>query len=197
MGHLKASAFVPLSIAVITVSDSRTTETDSAGGLLVERILSHGHQLSEKHIIGSNRYALRAKVVAYIADAQTQVVLVNGGTGFGSQDHTTAALTVLLDKQIDGFGELFRQLSLTQVGSSALQSAAFAGLANGTLVVAMPGSPKGCACAWDGILAEQLDARHGPCNFVALLKQTKVEFCGTRDGAELSPVHTPSSATGA
>jgi len=159
-----------LHVAVVTVSDTRTEETDKSGNYLVERVKDAGHELVSKQIVKDDTYKLRALVATLIADDGVQVVLVTGGTGFTFRDNTVAAVTPLLDKQIEGFGEVFRMLSHAEIGSSTIQSRAFAGLSNGTVVFCVPGSPGACQTAWDGIIAEQLDERHKPCNFVKKLK---------------------------
>lgn len=170
--------FVPLNIAVLTVSDTRSPETDTSGQLLVDRLTAAGHQLASRVLLKDDLYRIRAQVATWIAEDVVQVVLITGGTGFTGRDSTPEAVGCLLDKHVDGFGELFRQISLTDIGTSTIQSRALAGLANATLVCCLPGSTGACRTAWDGILAEQLDARHGPCNFVAHLK--KAEPCETR-----------------
>ncbi|WP_263141717.1 molybdenum cofactor biosynthesis protein B [Pseudomonas sp. RIT-PI-AD] len=178
MNHKAEAAFVPLNIAVLTVSDTRTAETDTSGQLLVERVQSAGHGLASRVLLKDDLYRIRAQVATWIADDRVQVVLITGGTGFTERDSTPEAVDCLLDKRVDGFGELFRQISLTDIGTSTLQSRALAGLANGTLVCCLPGSTNACRTAWDGILAEQLDARHRPCNFVPHLKQA--DACASR-----------------
>jgi len=155
-----------LNVQVITVSDTRTEETDKSGKVLVERIQSAGHRLLGKTIVPDDVYQLRAAVSIAIADPETQVVLLTGGTGFSQRDNTSIAITPLLESSIDGFGELFRQLSFEEIGTSTIQSRAFAGLTNGTIVFCIPGSPGACATAWDKIIAEQLNSAHKPCNFV-------------------------------
>lgn len=165
--------FTSLRIAVVTVSDTRTEETDKSGNFLVECVRASGHTLVEKRIVKDDTYQLRAVVAAHIADARVQVVLLTGGTGFTFRDNTVKAVTPLLDMSIEGFGELFRMLSHTEIGCSTIQSRAFAGLANGTLVFCMPGSPGACKTAWEGIIAQQLDSRHKPCNFVDKLKKVE------------------------
>lgn len=165
------SVFVPLNIAVLTVSDTRTQDTDTSGALLVERLQTAGHQLAARVLLKDDLYRIRAQVAQWIAEDDVQVVLITGGTGFTGRDSTPEAVVCLLDKQVDGFGELFRQISLPDIGTSTIQSRALAGLANGTLVCCLPGSTNACRTGWDGILASQLDARHRPCNFVAHLKQ--------------------------
>lgn len=162
--------FVPLNIAVLTVSDTRTFATDTSGLLLLERLQSAGHRVAERVLLKDDLYKIRAQVAQWIADDVVQVVLITGGTGFTARDSTPEAVKCLLDKVVDGFGEYFRQISVTDIGTSTVQSRALAGLANGTLVCCLPGSTNACRTAWDGILAEQLDVRHRPCNFVAHLK---------------------------
>ncbi len=158
-------------IAVVTVSDTRTEETDKSGNYLVEALTASGHTLVNKQIVKDDIYKLRAIVSNHIADEKVQAVLLTGGTGFTFRDNTVTAVTPLLDKQIEGFGEVFRHLSFAEISSSTIQSRAFAGLSNGTVVFCMPGSPGACKTAWEGIIAEQLDSRHKPCNFVEKLKK--------------------------
>nr|WP_298165977.1 molybdenum cofactor biosynthesis protein B [uncultured Pseudomonas sp.] len=171
MTHKAEAPFVPLNIAVLTVSDTRTRETDTSGQLFVDRLQAAGHNLAARVLLKDDLYKIRAQVATWIAEEQVQVVLITGGTGFTGRDSTPEAVSCLLDKQVDGFGELFRQISVADIGTSTVQSRALAGLSNGTLVCCLPGSTNACRTAWDGILAEQLDARHRPCNFVAHLKQ--------------------------
>ena len=178
MSHLADQSFVPLNIAVLTVSDTRTMETDTSGQLLVDRLLAAGHRLAARVLLKDDIYRIRAQVANWIAEDIVQVVLITGGTGFTARDSTPEAVGCLLDKQVDGFGELFRQISVSDIGSSTVQSRALAGLSNSTLVCCLPGSTGACRTAWDGILAEQLDARFRPCNFVAHLKQA--EPCESR-----------------
>ncbi len=169
MGHSTA-AFIPLDMVVFTVSDSRTLETDRSGALLAERLVAAGHRLAAREIGRDDLYEVRARVAAWIADPAIQVVLVTGGTGFAGRDITPEAVRPLLDREVPGFGELFRSLSRQEIGVSTIQSRAVAGLANATLVCCLPGSPRACALAWDAILREQLDARNRPCNFVTALR---------------------------
>jgi len=166
-------AFLPLSIAVLTVSDTRTEETDKSGALLAERIVAAGHRLAEKRIVKDDVYAIRAVVAAWIADPEIDVVLTTGGTGITARDGTPEAVAVLLDKTIDGFGEMFRMLSYEEIGTSSLQSRCLAGVANSTFVFCLPGSAHACATGWDKILRAQLDIRTRPCNFAELIPRLK------------------------
>ncbi len=161
-----ATEFVPLNIAVLTVSDTRNEETDTSGGSLVDNLQSAGHHLVEKQIVIDDKYDIRAVLSRWIADKNVQVVLVTGGTGFTGRDTTPEAVTPLFDKTIEGFGELFRQVSFNEIGTSTIQSRALAGMANKTLIFCMPGSTNACRTAWDHIIQSQLDSRHKPCNFV-------------------------------
>ena len=166
-----ASEFKPLSLCVLTVSDTRTADNDTSGDYLCDALRDAGHRLFERAIVRDDKYAMRAIASRWIADGGVDGILVTGGTGFTGRDSTPEAVSCLLDKQVDGFGELFRQISVADIGTSTVQSRALAGLANGTLVCCLPGSTNAVRTGWDGILAEQLDARHRPCNFVAHLKQ--------------------------
>jgi molybdenum cofactor biosynthesis protein B len=167
----KHAVFTPLRVAIVTVSDTRTEETDKSGLYLRDCVVAAGHQLVGKTIVKDDIYKLRAAVATHIADDTVQVVLLTGGTGFTFRDNTVTAVTLLLDMHIEGFGELFRALSHAEIGCSTIQSRAFAGLTNGTIVFCMPGSPGACRTAWEGIIAQQLDSRHKPCNFVDKLKK--------------------------
>lgn len=160
--------FVPLSIAVLTVSDTRTEADDASGALLVERLRAAGHHLADRRIVPDDVYRIRAVVSDWIAREDVEVVLVTGGTGLTGRDGTPEAVAVLLDKEIEGFGELFRQLSWEEIGTAALQSRALAGVANGTYLFCLPGSTGACRTAWDRILAHQLDARTRPCNLAMM-----------------------------
>ncbi|MFJ2549869.1 molybdenum cofactor biosynthesis protein B [Pseudomonas sp. NPDC087612] len=173
------AVFVPLNIAVLTVSDTRSFDTDTSGELLASRAVEMGHRLVERVLLKDDLYKIRAQVAGWIAEDDVQVVLITGGTGFTGRDSTPEAVACLFDKHIDGFGELFRALSILDIGTSTVQTRALAGLANGTLVCCLPGSTGACRTAWEGILAEQLDARHRPCNFVAHLKPGTL--CKTRN----------------
>jgi molybdenum cofactor biosynthesis protein B len=158
--------FQSLSIAVLTVSDTRTEENDTSGQTLVERLLEAGHKLADKAIVKDDVYQLRAIISKWIADESVQAVLVTGGTGFTARDNTPEALEVLFDKKVEGFGEVFRAVSYEEIGTSTVQSRAFAGMANRTVIFCMPGSTNACKTGWDKIIKEQLDARHKPCNFI-------------------------------
>ena len=176
----QARAFSPLNIAVLTVSDTRSEETDTSGAYLVEALKKEGHILAEKALVIDDKYQLRSVVSKWIASADVQVVLVTGGTGFTLRDSTPESLAVLFDKEIEGFGELFRHISYLEIGTSTVQSRAVAGLANGTAIFCMPGSTGACKTAWNGILQQQLNSAHRPCNFVDHLKASVVEPCMSR-----------------
>ncbi len=181
------NTFIPLNIAVLTVSDTRDESNDTSGQLLVERLTAAGHNLADKAIVIDDVYQLRAMVSKWIADENIQVVVATGGTGFTARDNTPEALQPLFDKSVEGFGEVFRAVSLQEIGTSTIQSRALAGVANGTVIFCMPGSTGACRTAWDKVIVDQLDASHRPCNFVPHLKlteqtveQTTVEQCESR-----------------
>jgi len=159
-----------LNVAVLTVSDTRTPDTDTSGAFLEEALLAAGHQIADRQIVVDDIYQLRAIVSRWIADSGVDVVLTTGGTGFSGRDSTPEALLPLFDKTIDGFGEVFRAISLSEIGSSTVQSRALAGMANGTVIFCMPGSTGACRTAWEGVLRDQLDSEHRPCNFVGVLR---------------------------
>ncbi|MDH5832283.1 molybdenum cofactor biosynthesis protein B [Luteimonas sp. M1R5S18] len=159
---------IPLALCVLTVSDSRTLAEDASGDYLADALAGAGHRLHARALLPDDRYALRALVSQWIADPAVDGILVTGGTGFTGRDSTPEALLPLLDKQMPGFGELFRAISFEEIGTSALQSRAFAGLANGTFLFALPGSTSACRTAWTRILRDQLDARTRPCNLATL-----------------------------
>ncbi len=161
--------FVPLSIAVLTVSDTRDESTDTSGQYLVQALQAEGHQLADKVIVRDDIYQIRAVASRWIADAAIQVIVVTGGTGFTLRDSTPEAMAPLFDKTIEGFGEIFRSVSYQEIGSSTVQSRALAGLANNTVIFCMPGSTGACKTAWTHIIQAQLDSRHRPCNFVGVL----------------------------
>ncbi|USD66115.1 molybdenum cofactor biosynthesis protein B [Vibrio sp. SCSIO 43136] len=165
MGHAE-SKFVPANIAVLTVSDTRTEENDTSGGYLAEQLQEAGHNLAAKAIVIDDKYKIRAIVSQWIADESIQAIMLTGGTGFTSRDSTPEALVPLFDKQVEGFGELFRQVSYEEIGTSTIQSRAIAGFANHTVIFAMPGSTGACRTAWTKIIKQQMDASHRPCNFM-------------------------------
>lgn len=183
-----SSEFVPLNIAVLTVSDTRTFDNDTSGQVLVDSLQEAGHTLIDRQLIPDDVYLMRAVVSRWIADPEVHSVLITGGTGFTDRDSTPEALGPLFDKEVKGFGELFRQVSHEEIGSSTIQSRALAGLANHTVIFCMPGSTGACRTAWTKIIREQLDSRHRPCNFVGLLVNKKQQhdlsnvkpFCETR-----------------
>ena len=163
-----ANEFRPLSLCVLTVSDTRTAADDTSGDWLVAALADAGHALHERAIVRDDVYAMRAIVSRWIADDAVHGILVTGGTGFTGRDSTPEALRPLLDKEMSGFGEMFRVLSFDEIGTSTLQSRAFAGLANGTFLFALPGSTGACRTAWEHIIRAQLDARTTPCNLATL-----------------------------
>jgi len=165
--------FIPLNIAVLTISDSRTEETDTSGQRLIDLLERQGHELHEKMIVPDDKYAIRAEVSRWIADEDVQVVLTTGGTGVTGRDGTPEAVSVLFDKTLDGFGETFRAISFEQIKTSTIQSRAVAGVANGTYIFSMPGSMGACATAWDELIRMQLDYRTRPCNLVELMPRLR------------------------
>ncbi|NEX20713.1 molybdenum cofactor biosynthesis protein B [Thiorhodococcus mannitoliphagus] len=171
--HFAEQAFLPLKIAILTVSDSRGEDRDTSGHFLRERAEAAGHAVVAKEIVPDDRYRLRAIVSRWIADPQVNVILSTGGTGVTGRDSTPEAVVPLFDKDIEGFGELFRQLSFAEIGASTIQSRAVAGLANGTFVFCLPGSTGACRTAWESILQPQLDIRTRPCNFAQLIPRLR------------------------
>ncbi len=161
--------FIPLNIAVLTVSDTRTEADDKSGAVLVEALTEVGHNLYDKQIVPDDIYRIRATVSLWIADPAVQVIISTGGTGVTGRDGTPEAIAPLLDKVLDGFGEIFRMLSYQEIKSSTLQSRAIAGVANGTYVFCLPGSSNACQTAWQSLIKEQLDHRTRPCNLVQLM----------------------------
>jgi molybdopterin adenylyltransferase len=162
-------AFQALNIAVLTVSDTRTAADDRSGDLLTSRIEGSGHRLAARAIVKDDAGLIADRLRTWIADPAVEVVITTGGTGVTGRDVTPEAFRAVYEKEIEGFGELFRQISLKSVGLSALQSRATAGVAGGTYLFALPGSPGACKDAWDGIIESQLDNRHRPCNFVEIM----------------------------
>lgn len=160
---------IPLNIAVLTVSDTRTSENDTSGQLLVDCLTESGHTLAARDLVKDDIYQIRATVSQWIASTEVQVILITGGTGFSGRDSTPEAVTPLFDKTIEGFGELFRAVSYDEIGSSTIQSRCVGGLANSTVIFCLPGSNNACLTGWNKILKEQLNSQHKPCNFVGLL----------------------------
>ena len=162
-----------LAIALLTVSDTRTLEDDRSGDALQQRLEAAGHRLVQRLLVPDDRYQIRSEVSRWIADAGVQVVISSGGTGLTGRDGTPEAVAPLLDKTIDGFGELFRVLSFETIGTSSLQSRALAGVANGTVIFVLPGSLDAVQTAWDRLIAAQLNGATRPCNLVQLLPRLR------------------------
>ena len=160
---------MPVRIAVLTISDSRTEQTDKSGQLLSDRLQGAGHQLAEKAIVPDDIYQIRAIASRWIADATVQAIVTTGGTGVTGRDVTPEAIQPLLDKELIGFGELFRMLSFKEIGTSSLHSRALAGVANRTYIFCLPGSSGACRMGWDELIQPQLDSRHRPCNLADLM----------------------------
>ena len=169
MSENRERQFVPLNIAVLTISDTRSENNDTSGKLLIQRLTETGHHLAHKAIVRDDVYRIRATVSNWIADEQVNVILTTGGTGVTGRDGTPEAIKPLLDKEIEGFGEVFRAVSYEQIKTSTLQSRAVAGVANGTYIFCIPGSSGACRTAWDQVIAPQLDYRTRPCNLVELM----------------------------
>ncbi len=163
----------PLNIAVLTVSDTRGEAEDTSGHYLVEALEGAGHKLADKQIVKDDIYQIRAAVSAWIASAGVDAILTTGGTGFSGRDSTPEALAPLFDKQIEGFGEVFRSLSYQEIGSSTVQSRALGGLANHKPIFCVPGSTGACKTAWTGLIRDQLDSTYRPCNFVGVIRHAK------------------------
>lgn len=161
--------FIPLTIAVLTMSDTRSLEEDRSGTVLVERLQAAGHTLADRAICKDDIGQIQEQASKWIADANIDVILTTGGTGFTGRDVTPEALTPLFEKHMDGFSHVFHRVSFEKIGTSTIQSRATAGVANSTYIFALPGSTGACKDAWDGILIYQLDYRHQPCNFVEIL----------------------------
>ena len=161
--------FIPLNIAILTVSDTRTEENDTSGKTLIERLTAAGHHQADKVIVPDNIYQVRAVVSNWIANPEIRVIITTGGTGVTGKDNTPEAIQPLLDKQLYGFGELFRALSYEEIKTSTLQSRALAGVTNGTYIFCLPGSSGACKTGWDKIIQAQLDYRTRPCNFVEMM----------------------------
>lgn len=166
-------SFTAIQIAVLTVSDTRTLEEDKSGALLARHLTEAGHKLYDRSIAADDIYQVRAIVSKWIADSQIDAVITTGGTGITGRDSTPEAIAPLLDKQIDGFGELFRYVSYQEIGTSALQSRALAGVANGTFIFVLPGSSSACKTAWVKLIQLQLDGRTRPCNLTMLMPRLR------------------------
>ena len=165
--------FLPVNTAVLTVSDSRTIDTDKSGDILCERIEAAGHRVAERKLVSDDADAIVTALRAWVADPGIDVIISTGGTGVTGRDVTPEAVRAVAEKEIPGFGELFRWLSYAKIGTSTVQSRALAAVANATYVFALPGSPGACRDAWDDILVHQLDSRYRPCNFVELMPRLK------------------------
>jgi molybdopterin adenylyltransferase len=161
--------FIPVNIAVLTVSDSRTEENDTSGKVLVERAEAAGHRIVDKRIVADDIYQIRAALSTWIADEEVNAIITTGGTGVTGRDGTPEAVKPLLDKEIEGFGELFRMISYEEIKTSTVQSRALSGVANGTYLFCLPGSSGACRTGWDRLINDQLDSRHRPCNLVELM----------------------------
>ncbi len=169
-GHFDDSGFIPLNIAIVTISDTRSEQDDKSGKLLQEGARSGGHKVVEKAIVKDDVYQMRAIFSRWIADPNVHVIISTGGTGITERDSTPEAVAPLLEKPIEGFGELFRKISMEEIGASAIQSRAMAGLTNRTLIFCLPGSTGACRTAWEEILSTQLDHRTRPCNFAQMFR---------------------------
>ncbi|MCF6369789.1 molybdenum cofactor biosynthesis protein B [Rhizobium halophilum] len=161
--------FVPVGIAVLTVSDTRTLADDKSGATLAERIASAGHRLVARAISPDDKEAIAAQVLSWTLDPEIDVVITTGGTGFTGRDVTPEALEPLFEKRMEGFSQVFHRISYDKIGISTIQSRATGGVLNATFIFVLPGSPGACKDAWDGILAAQLDYRHMPCNFIQIM----------------------------
>lgn len=173
MSRATDSTAQALGVAVLTVSDTRSLDDDTSGQYLVDALAAEGHRNTARQIVRDDIYQVRAVLSAWIAADDVDAILVTGGTGFSGRDSTPEAVRPLFDKEVDGFGEVFRALSFDEIGSSTIQSRAIAGLANDTVIFCMPGSTGACRTAWEGLIREQLDSTHRPCNFVGVLKARK------------------------
>ncbi len=170
---MSADALTRLNIVILTISDSRVEADDTSGHALVERVEGAGHRVFEKKIVPDDKYQIRAPISRWIADENINVIISTGGTGVTGRDGTPEAVTPLLDKQLDGFGEIFRMLSYQEIKTSTIQSRAISGVANSTYIFCLPGSPNACRTAWDSLIKEQLDSRTKPCNLVQLMPRLK------------------------
>ncbi|MET3649783.1 molybdenum cofactor biosynthesis protein B [Phyllobacterium ifriqiyense] len=169
MADNSSRAFVPVKIAVLTVSDTRTLDEDKSGRTLVERIVAAGHILADRDIVTDDVEKIRERVLSWSKDEQIDVIITTGGTGFTGRDVTPEALEPIFEKRMDGFSTIFHKVSYDKIGTSTIQSRATGGVLNATFVFVLPGSPGACKDAWDNILQYQLDYRHMPCNFVEIM----------------------------
>ncbi|MCL1049807.1 molybdenum cofactor biosynthesis protein B [Shewanella abyssi] len=171
MGHCTQSQFLPLNIAVLTLSDTRSIDNDTSGQFLETALVEAGHNLADRQIITDDKYQIRAVISQWVASNNVQVIITTGGTGFTERDNTPEAVKPLFDRDIEGFGELFRHITYTELGTSTVQSRALGGIANKTAIFCLPGSTGACKTGWNKLLKEQLDASHRPCNFVMHIKK--------------------------
>ena len=178
MGHCTTNEFIPLNIAVLTLSDSRDLSRDTSGQFLEDNLIEAGHTLVDRKLIKDDKYEIRSVLSQWIASDEVQVILTTGGTGFTARDNTPEAVKPLFDREIEGFGELFRHITFTELGTSTVQSRALGGFANQTAIFCLPGSTGACRTGWTKIIKEQLDATHRPCNFVMHVKKGNSESAG-------------------
>ena len=178
----KSITFVPVNIAILTVSDSRKAEDDRSGDLLVGRVQEDGHNLAGRAIVTDDFDAITKQLRRWVDDKAVDVIVATGGTGLTGRDGTPEAFRAIFEKEIEGFGELFRYISFTKIGTSTVQSRAVAGVAGGTYLFSLPGSPSACRDGWDEILRYQLDIRHRPCNFVEIMPRLAESPTQRRDG---------------
>ncbi|WP_299802967.1 molybdenum cofactor biosynthesis protein B [uncultured Shewanella sp.] len=171
MGHCTQSQFTALNIAVLTLSDTRDFDSDTSGAFLESALLEAGHKLADRQIIKDDKYQIRSVLSQWIASDNVQVIITTGGTGFTDRDNTPEAVKPLFDRDIEGFGELFRHITYTELGTSTVQSRALGGIANKTAIFCLPGSTGACKTGWNKLIKEQLDATHRPCNFVMHVKK--------------------------
>ncbi|GIU25260.1 molybdenum cofactor biosynthesis protein B [Shewanella schlegeliana] len=171
MGHCTQTQFTALNIAVLTLSDTRDFDSDTSGAFLESALLEAGHKLAERQIIKDDKYLIRSVLSQWIASDDVQVIITTGGTGFTDRDNTPEAVKPLFDRDIEGFGELFRHITYTELGTSTVQSRALGGIANKTAIFCLPGSTGACKTGWNKLIKEQLDATHRPCNFVMHVKK--------------------------
>lgn len=183
MSHAPPPTLTPLHVAVLTLSDTRTPDNDTSGDYLVEQLTQAGHIIADKQIVKDDKYIMRAVVSQWIASPHIQAIITTGGTGFTERDCTPDALSPLFDKTVEGFGEVFRAVSFTEIGSSTIQSRAIAGMANKTVIFCLPGSTGACKTGWT-LIQPQLDSTHRPCNFVAHLKASTTPMCMSRDSSD-------------